>query len=79
MSKLEALNQKTCWRASRGQSHLWLEIWEDTQPTNYLRMEAKINAPGSTDHPGWLKRKAAILRRCAEKREKGRNHKLRQK
>jgi hypothetical protein len=42
-------------------------------------MEAKINAPDSTDHPAWLKRRAAMLRRAAEKAEKGRAHKLRQK
>jgi hypothetical protein len=42
-------------------------------------LEAKIDSPSRTDHPRWLKQRAAKLRRWAASRSKGHEHKLRQK
>jgi len=39
------------------------------------KMEARIGAPDSHDHPRWLKARAQMLRRMAERRRKGLEHK----
>jgi hypothetical protein len=37
--------------------------------------ERKLKAPNNTDDPTWLRKRAARLRRAAEKRKKGREYK----
>ena len=41
--------------------------------------EKQINAPDNTDDPRWLRRMVKGLRRMAQRREKGHEHKLSQK